>query len=61
MGNSHNYDKEVIGLELDILDKKINFRISVGENQARLADIVPLARTLCTKITDSVLQSLSSN
>jgi Fe-S-cluster containining protein len=60
MGNSHNYDKEVIGLELDILDKKINFRISVGENQARLADIVPLARTLCTKITDAVLQSISS-
>jgi Fe-S-cluster containining protein len=59
-GSSYNGSAEVIGLELDILDKKINFHISVGENQARLADIVPLARTLCTKITDAVLQNISS-
>ncbi|OHB55392.1 MAG: hypothetical protein A2173_05245 [Planctomycetes bacterium RBG_13_44_8b] len=52
---------EVIGLELDILGKKVNFCINAGQNQARLSDIVPLARTLCTKITDIVLENATSN
>jgi len=60
-GGSYNCGTEVIGLELDILGKKMNFHISAGKDQARLADIVPLARTICTKITDVVLQSVSSN
>jgi len=60
-GGSYNCGTEVIGLELDILGKKMNFRIGVGQDQARLADIVPLARTLCTRITDVVLKSISSN
>ena len=60
-GGIYTYDIEVIGFELDILGKKLNFRISVGKGQAKLADIVPLARTLCTKITDVMLQSIRSD
>ena len=54
-GDTYNSDTEVIGLELDILGKEVNFPIDVGKGQAGLADIVPLARTLCAKITDVVL------
>jgi Fe-S-cluster containining protein len=61
MGGNYNCDTEVIGLELNILGKKMNFHISAGKDQARLADIVPLARIVCTKITDVVLQSVISN
>jgi len=61
MGDIYNCATEVIGLELDILGKEVNFRIRVGEGQARLADIVPLARTLCTKITDVVVESIRSD
>jgi Fe-S-cluster containining protein len=49
----------IIGLKLNILGKALNFRIGVAKRQARLADIVPLARTVCTKITDAVVESIS--
>jgi Fe-S-cluster containining protein len=52
---------EVIGLELDILGKKVNFSIAVSKGQATLADIVPLARSVCTKITDVVVESVCSD
>jgi len=51
----------VIGLELDILGKEVDFRIDVWQERARLADIVPLARTLCTKITNVVVESIRSD
>jgi Fe-S-cluster containining protein len=60
-GDTYNCGTEVIGLELDILGKELNFRIDVGQGQARLADIVPLARTLCTKITEVVVESIRSD
>ena len=60
-GDTYNCGTEVIGLEFDVLGKELNFRIDVGQGQARLADIVPLARTLCTKITDVVVESILSN
>ena len=60
-GDTYNCDTEVIGLELDVLGKGLNFRIDVGKGQARLADIVPLARTICTKITDVVVESIRSD
>jgi Fe-S-cluster containining protein len=47
---------EIIGLELDILGEPVNFSISVGKGQARLADIVPLSRVVCKKITDVVIE-----
>jgi Fe-S-cluster containining protein len=42
---------EVIGLEFDIFGKAIEFRIAAC-GRARLADIVPAARAISTKITD---------
>jgi Fe-S-cluster containining protein len=53
-----NSDAEVIGLKLDILGKELNLCIAVGQGQATLADIVPLARTLCDKITGIVVESV---
>lgn len=60
-GESCNNATEVIGLELDILGKKVNFSIAVSKGQATLADIVPLARSVCTKITDVVVESICSD
>ena len=60
-GKSCNSPTEVIGLELDILGKNVNFSFAVSKGQATLADIVPLARTICTKITDIVVESVCSN
>ncbi|MHC4343654.1 MAG: YkgJ family cysteine cluster protein [Planctomycetota bacterium] len=42
---------KIIGLELDIFGEPASFNITVGPGQATLADIVPVARTVCEKIT----------
>ncbi len=60
-GESGNNATEVIGLELSILGKEVDFSIAVSKGQATLADIVPLARTICTKITDVVVESIRSD
>ena len=60
-GDSHRCGTKVIGLELDILGKTVGFRIGVEKNQARLSDIVPLARTLSKKITEVVFQRIRSD
>lgn len=52
---------EIIGLELDILGEPVHFRMGVVERQARLADIVPAARTLSTKLALAVLSKLSKD
>lgn len=59
-GVSSDCATQVIGLDLDVLGKKVNFSIAVNKGQATLADIVPLARTICTKITDIVVESVCS-
>ena len=50
---------KIIGLEFDVLGQPLRFRISVTRTQARLADIVPLARTICTKISDVAVKNTS--
>jgi Fe-S-cluster containining protein len=60
-GEAYNGGTEVIGLELNILGKELSFHIDVGHGQARLADIVPLARTLSTEITNAVVESIHSD
>jgi len=55
-GGAYNSGKKFIGLELDILGETLNFRIGIGKDRARLADIVPLARTVCAGITDIVVE-----
>ncbi len=51
----------IISLELNILDEWVDFHIGVGQGQARLTDIVPLARIVCTKITDVVVERIRKN
>ena len=58
--NDSHCDAKVVILDLDVLDEKIHFRIGVGQGRARLADIVPLARTISTKITEVVLKNIYS-
>ena len=48
----------IIGLELDILGEVVDIRISAAQRQATLADIVPFARTLSTKLVSVVLDKL---
>ena len=50
-------DTSIIDFELNILGKQLNFHIGAAKKQARLADIVPLARTICAKITDTIVES----
>jgi len=61
VGDTYSCATEVIGLELDILGKEVNFCVRVGKGQARLADIVPLARMLCAEITDVVLEGIRND
>jgi len=52
---------EIISFELDVAGKTVDFRIDVAAKQATLAAIVPLARTISTKLALTVLDSLSKN
>ena len=44
-----------INLELDVLDERLRFCIGVADERVRLADIVPLARTISARIADIVI------
>jgi len=61
INNNCGSDAETISFELDILGETVRFSISVAQKQARLSDIIPLARTLSTKLTDTVLDRLHRN
>jgi Fe-S-cluster containining protein len=50
----------VFSLDLNVLDETIHFQIEVGQGQAKLADIVPLARSVCSSIIDVVLKTVRS-
>ena len=52
---------EIVAAEIDILGQPVHFRVGVADGPARLADIVPLARTISTKLALTVLDSLSKN
>ncbi len=58
---NHSNGSEIIGLDLDIFSKPLHFRIGVSQGQAGLADIVPLARALSTKLALAVLNRLSKD
>lgn len=62
-GTKNNCDDGVktIELELDIFDRRIRYSIDIAEKQARLADIVPIARTVSSKIAVTVLKKLSDD
>ncbi len=52
---------EIISLDLDIYGEPVQFRIGVEDTQARLADIVPMARSLSARIIQSVQTNLEGN
>lgn len=56
--NSGQSNGEVVSLELDYLDEPLHFCIGVAQEQARLADIVPPARTVSTKLALAMLEKL---
>ncbi len=60
-GDNCNSSSEIISLDLDIFGEPVHFRIGVSQRQARLADIVPLSRTLSTKLAIAVLNKLSKD
>ncbi|MHC4394710.1 MAG: YkgJ family cysteine cluster protein [Planctomycetota bacterium] len=49
---------KTIELELDIFGRAVRYGIDVADKQARLADIVPIARTVCSKVAVTVLEKL---
>lgn len=57
---SHGNDEAVIGLELDVLDKRVCFSITVHETQARLSDLVPIARSLSNTLNELTEQKVRS-
>ena len=58
LDESEKADTKNIEFELDILGEAVNLRIGITENKARLADIVPAARALSTKVALAVLAKL---
>jgi len=52
---------EVVSFELDIFDKVLRFDIGVTNKQARLSDIVPLARTISSRVAVAVLDTLNES
>lgn len=51
---------KIIGLEFNVLDEPVDLHIAVADRQATLADIVPLARKLATKLALVVLDKLKN-
>ena len=51
--NCLNSSYECIKFDLDIFGKKIDFGFILTHDEARLSDIVPLARMVSNKITES--------
>jgi len=61
INNNCGSDAETISFELDIFGEPASFDIRIAQKQARLSDIIPLARMLSTKLTDTVLDRLHRN
>jgi len=61
LDNNCPCDAEILGFELVVAGKTVQFHINVAAKQATLADIVPLARRLSTKLTNLFLGSLREN
>lgn len=60
--SSQRADAEAIGLELDIFGESLNFQIAVKKNaNARLSDIVPVAREISTIISETVIKTVQQD
>ena len=58
MGSNSFCSDEVISFEVDVADKVVGFRINASSKQATLSDIVPLARTISSKLAIAFLDVL---
>lgn len=56
--NGYRRKVETTCLDFDILGESVHFRIGVAKKQASLADIVPLAQAVCTKIVNVVVEKI---
>lgn len=56
-----NTEIEIYDLQIDILQEPLCVHIGVRNQPMTLADIVPLARLLCTKVVCAVTQSLRND
>ncbi|MCP4613985.1 MAG: hypothetical protein GY845_35310 [Planctomycetes bacterium] len=61
INNDYADGHKTIGFELDIIGQPTYFSICVAQKQARLSDIIPLARMLSTQLAIMVLNKLHSN
>ena len=61
MGDKLISHAEAIGLELNIFGKKLEFNINIRRGEMKLSDIVPVARVLCSEITDLSLENNIKN
>ncbi len=61
INNNYGDGLKTISFELDIIGQPTYFSICVAQKQARLSDIIPLARTLSTKLAIMVLDRLRGN
>jgi len=60
-GDNCNSDGEIVSFDLSVADKKVPFRISITAKRAKLADIVPPARTIADKLILAFLETLAQN
>ena len=56
--NSLGSNMQIIGLQLEIFGQSLNFCPCVTQKQARLVDIVPLARAVSSKLSQALLEKL---
>ncbi|MHC4476994.1 MAG: YkgJ family cysteine cluster protein [Planctomycetota bacterium] len=57
IGLKRSGGNSIIGLRVNIPGRALNFRIGVAKRQARLADIVPLARRVCSEIVKAAIEN----
>jgi len=50
--------RKIIGLEFDIFDRPIDIRVGISSEEARLADIVPLAWSISAKIANLAVEKI---
>ncbi len=49
---------EIVSFDLDVLGKPVHLQVAVKDKQARLADIVPAARALSSRIVETTMKRL---
>ncbi len=57
-GSSPGDNGEIVSFDLDVFGKPVHLQVGVKDKQARLADIVPAARVLSSKIVESTMKRL---